>query len=135
MGHLKSATQNKLEKWSCWVFADKCSISKDFPHCGLAPAQTDELFLLSISLVLPIKYFSKQTNKQNFLKWVSCNLTWLIRISLVITKMEPHLSYNTQQISYHNFHPIIASLDSTLPTPEESFFQEFPPALWELVVH
>lgn len=67
MGHLKSATQNKLEEWSCYVLADQCSISKDFPQCGLAPAQTDELFLLSVSLILPIKYFSQQT-KENFLK-------------------------------------------------------------------
>lgn len=91
MGHLKSATQNKLGEWSCCVLADQCSISKDFPQCGLAPAQTDELFLLSVSLILPIKYFSKQTNK------ISSNesaVTLLIRISLVISKMEPHLSYN-----------------------------------------
>lgn len=39
--------------------------------------------------------------------------------------MEPHLSYNIQQFSYHNFHPIIAQLDSNLPTPEESFFSGF----------
>lgn len=45
------------------MLADQCSISEDFPQCGLAPAQTDELFLLSVSLVLPIKYFYKQTNK------------------------------------------------------------------------
>lgn len=43
------------------MLVDQCSISKDFPQRGLAPAL---LFLRSVPLVLPIKYFSKQTNKQ-----------------------------------------------------------------------
>jgi len=50
---LKSATENKLEERSCCVLADQSSISKDFPPRGLAPAQTEELLLLSVSLILP----------------------------------------------------------------------------------